>query len=183
MSSLAEKLLAIHGALDATDIPHAFGGALALAWCTQRARATIDIDINIFIPSDEAEDALQSLPDEVQWTPADVEVVLRDGQVRVWWDITPIDVFTNTTEFHETVAANIVWHEFVGVSVPFLSCTDLGVFKAFSNRTKDFADIEEMIADGTMDGDRVIGSLVRYLGAIDDRIERLRSLLPPAVST
>jgi len=33
------------GALDDADVPHAFGGALALAWCTQRARGTIDIDL------------------------------------------------------------------------------------------------------------------------------------------
>ena len=36
-------------ALDDARIPHAFGGALALAWCTQRARGTIDIDVNVFV--------------------------------------------------------------------------------------------------------------------------------------
>ena len=45
-TSLADKIVAIHQALDAAQLPHAFGGALALAWCTQRARGTIDIDVN-----------------------------------------------------------------------------------------------------------------------------------------
>jgi hypothetical protein len=30
--SLADKIVAVHRALDAADLPHAFGGALALAW-------------------------------------------------------------------------------------------------------------------------------------------------------
>jgi len=60
--------------------------------------------------------------------------------------------------------------------VPFLSCTDLAVFKAFFNRTRDWADLEEMAEIGTLDLDRLIGVLVRYVGATDERIERLRSL-------
>src|SRR5437773_11210415 len=49
MTGLADKILAIHDAFDAVRLPHAFGGALALAWCTERARGTIDIDVNIFV--------------------------------------------------------------------------------------------------------------------------------------
>ena len=48
MSSLAEKIVAIDHTLTESGIDHAFGGALALAWCTRRARGTSDIDINIF---------------------------------------------------------------------------------------------------------------------------------------
>ena len=51
----AGKILALHGALDAAGLPHAFGGALALAWCTERARGTIDIDLNVFVAADQAE--------------------------------------------------------------------------------------------------------------------------------
>ena len=46
---IVEQILAIHGALGDARLPHAFGGALALAWCTQRARGTIDIDVNVFV--------------------------------------------------------------------------------------------------------------------------------------
>ena len=61
--------------------------------------------------------------------------------------------------------------------MPFLSCGDLAVFKAFFNRTKDWADLEEMAAAGTLDLDRVLGVLVRYLGADDERVDRLTALL------
>jgi hypothetical protein len=49
--SLPEKIVAIDEAL--AEIPHAFGGALALAYYAE-PRATVDIDINVFIPATEA---------------------------------------------------------------------------------------------------------------------------------
>jgi len=174
--SLADQLLAIHRSLETAAVPHAFGGALALAWCTQQARATIDIDVNVFVPPERAEDVLAAMPVEVRWTEADVATVERDGQVRVWWDETPVDVFTNTTAFHEEVGERIRWEEFAGASVPFLDCRDLAVFKAFFDRTRDWADLEAMVEAGTLDVDGVVGVLARHLGNEDHRIERLLSL-------
>jgi hypothetical protein len=179
MTGLPEKILAIDRALGDAGIPHAFGGALALAWCTQRARGTIDIDVNIFCGLDRVRDVFAALPDGVRWSEPDVERTEADGQVRLWWDATPVDVFLNTTEFHEQAAARTRLEQFAGAEVPFLSCTDLAVFKAFFNRTKDWADLEEMAEVGTLDLDRLVGVLVRYLGAADERIERLRSLARP----
>ncbi|MBI2708979.1 MAG: hypothetical protein HYX34_04715 [Actinobacteria bacterium] len=171
------KILALHAGLDSAAVPHAFGGALALAWCTQRARGTIDIDLNVFVDVALAGDVLRCFPDAVAWTPADVAAIERDGQTRLWWDATPVDVFLNTTEFHAQAAERARVERFAGVDVPFLSCADLAVFKAFFNRTKDWADLEEMAGAGTLDADAVLGALVRYLGPTDERIERLRSLV------
>lgn len=176
MSGLPDKIVAVHRALDRADIAHAFGGALALAWCTERARGTIDIDVNIFAGVDHVAAVLAALPAGVVWSDDDRRLLERDGQVRLWWDTTPIDIFLNTTDFHEQAAQRARWEPFAGVDVPFLSCADVAVFKAFFNRTKDWADLEEMQAAGTLDLDRVIGVLVRYLGADDDRIERLVAL-------
>ncbi len=179
MTTLVEKIVAIDLALEEAAVPHAFGGALALAWCTQRARGTIDIDVNVFLTDDRAADVLASLPDAVAWGEIDLEQLRSDGQVRVWWEGTPVDVFLNTTEFHEGVASRARRETFAGREVPFLGCSDLAVFKAFFDRTKDWADLEEMAAAGTLDVDRVLGVLVRYLGTDDERIERLRSLVAP----
>ena len=57
--------MAVHRALDNAALPHAFGGALALAWCTQRARGTIYIDVNVFVPVARVGDLLAALPAEV----------------------------------------------------------------------------------------------------------------------
>ena len=174
--SLADQIVAVHRSLDAAGVPHAFGGALALAWCTQQARATIDIDVNVFVPPDDAEAVLTALPDEVAWTEVDVAAIERDGQVRVWWDETPVDVFTSTTAFHEEVGSRIRREPFAGDELPFLDCRDLAVFKAFFDRTKDWADLEAMAEAGSLDVAGVVGILARHLGADDQRIERLLAL-------
>jgi hypothetical protein len=176
VASLVEKIVDIHVALDDARIPHAFGGALALAWCTQRARGTIDIDLNVFVDRSRTTQLLASLPHGVAWSDADRALIVRDGQVRLWWGETPVDVFLNTTEFHEQVASRCRQEPFAGVDVPFLACVDLAVFKAFFDRTKDWADLEEMASAGTLDTDRVAGILARYLGATDPRITRLRAI-------
>ena len=100
----------------------------------------------------------------------------NDGQTRLWWGSTPVDLFLNTTAFHDQAAFRAQLHPFAGRELPFLDCADLAVFKVFFNRTKDWADLEEMAAAGTLELDRVIGVIVHYLGTDDERIERLRQL-------
>jgi len=174
--SLADKIVAVHLALDAARLPHAFGGALALAWCTRRARGTIDIDVNVFIPAPRTGDLLAALPPDVVATDTAVEQLESDGQARLWWANTPVDVFLDTTPFHADVGERIRWEPFVGHDVPFLVCRDLAVFKAFFDRTKDWADLEEMQTAGTLDIEAVAGVLVHYLGPDDPRITRLLTL-------
>ena len=179
LPGLPGKIVAVHRALDEAGLAHAFGGALALAWCTQRARGTIDIDVNVFVPADRAEAVVAAMPDGVEATDDQLDRLRRDGQVRLWWGTTPVDVFLDTTEFHVKAAGRARWEDFGGHQLPFLACTDLAVFKAFFDRTKDWADLEEMVAAGALDVDRTIGVLVRYLGPDDHRIARLAALAPP----
>lgn len=173
---LPAKIIAVHDALTAADLPHAFGGALALAWCTQRARGTIDIDVNAFVPTARAPDLLAALPGEVAVADHDRHHLIRDGQARLWWSHTPIDVFLDTTPFHQAVGERIRWEPFGDRPLPFLACRDLAVFKAFFDRTKDWADLEEMHAAGTLDVEAVAGVLARYLGPDDHRLARLLDL-------
>jgi hypothetical protein len=176
LTGLPRKIVAVHRALVAAGFAHAFGGALALAWCTERARGTIDIDVNVFVPAARAAEVVATLPRGVTATPVQLDALQRDGQVRLFWDGTPVDVFLDTTEFHEQAAARARWEDFGGEQLPFLACADLAVFKAFFDRTKDWADLEEMAAVGALDVDRVLGVLVRYLGADDHRVARLTRL-------
>jgi hypothetical protein len=176
VTGLTERILALHEALQAAALPHAFGGALALAWCTRRARGTIDIDVNLFVTVDDLDRVLAALPGGVRVSTRDRSLLRREGQARVWWERTPLDLFLNTTGFHETVASRVRWERFAGSRLPFLACEDLAVFKAFFNRTKDWADLEEMHAAGTLDRDRVAAVIREYLGADDQRLERLEAL-------
>jgi hypothetical protein len=179
MSALADKIVAIHQSLVVARLPHAFGGALALAWCTQRARGTIDIDVNVFIGVDQVDLLLAALPGPVRREEADRDLLVRDGQARLWWGTTPVDVFLSTTPYHAEVALRARREHFNGHDIPFLACTDLAVFKAFFDRTKDWADLEEMAGAGTLDRERVIGVLAEHLGLDDPRVAKVLAL-PPA---
>lgn len=174
---LADRIVAIHRALADAGVPHAFGGALALAWCTERARATIDIDLNVFVAHADADPALDALPPGVDIGAADRAAVAVDGQARLWWDSVPVDIFFDTSPFHGEAARRARTEVFGGAeAVPFLACRDLAVFKAFFDRTKDWADLEEMAAAGTLDIPAVATELVRHLGADDPRVGRLLAL-------
>jgi hypothetical protein len=177
MTGLPEKMVAVHEHLRDAGIDHAFGGALALAWCTQQARGTIDLDVNVFAGPDRTDEALAALPRGVVASAEDRRLLQRDGQARLWWGTTPVDVFLNTTPFHEEVSARVRWEPFAGVELPFLACEDLAVFKAFFNRTKDWADLEAMQEAGTLDVPAVVGVLATFLGSDDERIARLLTLV------
>jgi hypothetical protein len=87
--TLASKVAAVDRAL--AEIPHAFGGALALAYDAE-PRATIDVDLNLFVGTDRFDDVARALaPLGVAISdPAIAELVDRDGQVRVWWDLVAV---------------------------------------------------------------------------------------------
>ena len=174
---LANKIVTLHQVLSEAKLPHAFGGALALAWCTERARGTIDIDVNIMVPVTEFESVLAALPAQLTITKKSRTLLKNDGQVRLWWEKTPIDVFLNNTPFHESIGKRVRWEQFAGHSIPFLACQDIAVFKVFFNRTKDWADLEAMHAAGTLEISEVRAVLTEYLGADDERVLRLNTLV------
>ena len=179
---LIGKMLTLHEALAQPELPHAFGGALALAWCTGEPRATIDIDLNIFVGDQDMSAALACLPEQIEVSEEDRERLARDLQHRLWWDNTPVDVFFNSTDYHDEVAQRIRWQDFAGATLPFLSCLDLAVFKVFFDRTKDWADLEAMYEAGTLDAPRVSGIIAAYLGIDDPRLKRLADLVQSASS-
>jgi hypothetical protein len=176
VTSLAEKVIALHRALDAAALPHAFGGALALAWCTRQPRGTSDIDVNVFVPTSSVRPVLDALPPPVEKTRSDAARLRRDGQARLHWGTTPVDIFLNTTPFHEAAMLRAALEPFEGEMVPFLACSDLAVFKAFFDRRRDWADIEDMLAARSLDVDAVAAVLAQHLGADDNRIATLRSI-------
>lgn len=172
MPTFVEKILATHEELERHGVRHAFGGAIALGYHVESPRATSDIDVNITAPTDQAASVLAALPRDVAWTSADTAQIQRDGQVRVFWDTTPVDLFFPQDALHDLVAERVEAVPFADTTIPVLSATDLTIFKALFDRTKDWADIEEMLAYGEVDVDDVRSWLVRLLGADDPRVGR-----------
>ncbi|UUY05291.1 hypothetical protein LRS13_07155 [Svornostia abyssi] len=171
--TLREKLVAIHRALDAAALPHAFGGAIALAYATLDPRGTSDIDVNVFSDAADAAHVLDALPREISSPPGVVDALVRDGQARLWWDETPVDLFLDTVPLHADAAAHRREVPFAGTTIPVLGPVELAVFKATFDRTKDWADIEAMLAARTLDPEEVRIALSDLLPHGDQRFARL----------
>jgi hypothetical protein len=178
LSELVEKLFAIHDSLTKASVPHAFGGAIALAYCVEEPRGTRDLDVNIFVDANRAKSTLACLPPGVKIRGKDVAKVERDGQARLDWDGTPIDVFLNNVPLHQAVAGAVVWVPLEGREVPVLDCASLAIFKAFFDRTKDWADMEAIAQATPEDIEIAAATIADLVGPEDPAVKRLESLIP-----
>jgi pimeloyl-ACP methyl ester carboxylesterase len=172
----AERVVAVHRSLSAGGIGHGFGGAIALAYAVNEPRATVDIDINVAGDPADPRDVLEALPSGVAWSTTDVRVIKRDGQVRLWWDDTAVDLFFPQHELHGVVAGRYRLVPFADVTIPVLSPTDLVIFKSLFNRTKDWADIEAVLRAGTADVPEALRWIARIAGAESPSFRRLDAL-------
>ncbi len=175
--SLPDKVVAIHEALSAAKIPHAIGGALALAYYAE-PRATIDVDLNLFIPVTRWREAIEALVElGIQTTDLDSSALERDGQCRLWWGDNPVDLFFAYDAIHDAMRDETRRVPFAGAKIPILAPEHLAVCKAMFDRRKDWLDIEKMmIAGDDFDLEAVEGWLRRMVGRQDARLERLAEL-------
>jgi len=174
-----EKIVAIECALGAAGIPHAFGGANALAYYGT-PRATADIDLNVFVPAKRATEVLDVLAGLGVSTsnPQIAEHIERDGQVRVFWEKTPLDLFFSYDALHDSSMQRRRRVDFGDDTIFVLSAEDLMVYKLIFNRDKDWRDIAEMVfaSEGNLDFDYVRGWLARIVSAdspVPGRFERI----------
>jgi hypothetical protein len=177
MLTLAQRVLAIEGAL--SDVPHAFGGALALAYYAE-PRATIDIDLNVFVPTERFSEVAGPLVQlgAAADDPSIAALVRRDGQVRVMWDATPIDLFFSYDAFHDAAGAARHLVPFGDGTIPILAADHLIVCKAVFNRPKDWVDVDSMLAAETnIDAAEVLRWVARITGDEDPRYNRIAAVL------
>ena len=177
---LDEQIVAIELAFVGAGIPHAFGGAQALAYYGN-VRATHDIDVNVFVSAGEAERVLGVLGDlGARVGGANLRAqIARDGQTRVRWDGTPIDLFFSYDPLHESSLQRRCRVDFFGDFIHILSAEDLLLYKAAFDREKDWEDIAGMIYASP---ERLDFDYVRpYLGRIDSadghRLAKLEILI------
>jgi hypothetical protein len=176
-----ELIVSVHDHLDQAGIAHAFGGALALGYVAE-PRGTVDIDVNVFVPTarlDEVTTALEPAgfrpPGEVATGPPVAGIRFTHAS-----EPFPLDVFPSLDERYSDVERRVVRHPFGrGDDVlPFLSAEDLCVFKLALNRPRDWVDLAA-IAGGRpdLDLDVVTDLLVALRGpTMHPRVARLRAL-------
>jgi hypothetical protein len=175
--SLPEKVVVIHEALTDAKVPHALGGALALAYYAD-PRVTIDIDINVFVPTERWRDVVKALTEiGVSADRLDPSALERDGQCRLWWGDNAVDLFFAYDPIHDEMRGESRRVPFGEVTISILSPEHLAVCKAMFDRQKDWIDIEQMlIAGDNLDLDKIEKWLVLMVGDSDHRVERLRAL-------
>lgn len=178
LDGLAGRIVAVHELLDSMQVTHQFGGAVALAWY-RNPRATTDVDLNVTVFPEDAEPVLGALAHlGVTVSPADRVAISRDGQARLDWDGSYLDIFFATLDLHQEMAERSRQVSFGPVQIPILSPEHLIVCKVVFDRPKDWLDVEEMIAWGTaIDEAEVLGWVQEILGRASEQHTRLAALL------
>jgi hypothetical protein len=142
-------------------------------------RGTVDVDMNVFVDESRADDVLAALPPDIKCSAADRALLIRDGQVRLRWGRTPIDLFLATHPFHHEAATAARMVPMGDRTLPVLSCRHLAVFKTMFARGKDFVDLADMVEANSFDValtrsdiEKLLGSdapeLDEFDGAVDD---------------
>lgn len=182
--SLIDLVVTVHGRLAEAAVPHAFGGALALAYVAE-PRGTVDIDVNVFAPVEEIDVALAALApvgllpeqDRADWLP------IAGIRLREQAEPFPVDVFPALDPAYQAIQDRVVEHPFGpgAALLPFLSAEDLTLFKLSFGRPKDWVDITAIAtAAPDLDVDYIERQLVHLRGpSMYPRVARLRSLLRP----
>lgn len=187
--TLDEKIVRIDVALAGAGVDHAFGGALALAYYAE-PRATIDVDVNVFVTPGRGGrtlDALTALGATIERRAA-LQLAKRDGQVRVRWGRTPIDLFFAYDPFHAACRDARRRVPFGDTTIPILGPEHLIVCKTVFDRRKDWLDIEQILflQVAALDRGEVVRWVDRLIGTDDRRAQRVIRLMnrilgaPPA---
>ncbi|HVE46659.1 MAG TPA: hypothetical protein VNA57_07930 [Acidimicrobiales bacterium] len=178
--SVAGLVVALHDHFAGRRVPHAFGGALALNYYAE-PRGTIDVDVNLFVPLDDAPAVIENLsplglrpdPDDTTRAPvAGMRLLGHHGEVA--------DLFFSVDEHYAEVARRVRRFPFGSPPrrLPFLSAEDLVVFKLSFNRDKDWVDIRQLFVAGTsIDLDYVERQVIALRGpTMHPRVARLRAM-------
>jgi hypothetical protein len=172
-------LISVHRALDAAEIEHCIGGAVALAVHAE-PRFTADIDLNVMADPQDPGSLLGCLPSDLDIHRSAAREIERDGQTRLMWrnPATPLDLFLpQHPSYHQLVNDRAVLWDFAGVEIKVMTATDLMVFKMLFDRAKDWVDIESLLEVGAGDPQEAAHWIRQFLGAEDHRLTRLEELI------
>jgi hypothetical protein len=171
-STLPEKIVAVHERLAEAKVEHAFGGALALAYYAE-PRATDDIDINVFLAPQAFPTVQEALAPLGIRDDIDLAALERDGQCRLSWGRTPIDLFFAYDEIHQAMRREARLLPFGDSRLPILAPEHLVTCKAIFDRPKDWLDIEQvLVCVEDLDIAEVRAWLDRIVGEDDPRRQR-----------
>lgn len=175
-STAAEVARAIADALEEHGFRYAIGGAIALGYHAP-PRATIDVDVNVFIDPAEGFDAVLRALSGVGFEPDEpIEAARRraveDGQFRGWIAGLRVDVFVPAVPFYAQLEQRRRRVPLLERPLWIVGAEDLVILKMMFFRRKDLADVEEVLKEQGESFDRayVRAALVELVGADDERV-------------
>ncbi|HUB98651.1 MAG TPA: hypothetical protein VMS11_02385 [Solirubrobacterales bacterium] len=171
---LPEKVVAIDRALTEAGVPHAIGGAIALAYYAE-PRATADIDVNVFVPTEGwpgVFDSLSPLDIDIE---TDLSALRRAGEAELGWDPNPVHLFFSLDNLHRAMREAIREVPFAGTTIPLVAPEHLVVRKVLLGRDKDWLDVEQiLVAANPLDLAEIELWLENLAEAGYSKLERLR---------
>jgi hypothetical protein len=183
IESAAEVARALADALQRQALPYAIGGAIALGYYAV-PRATVDVDVNVFIaPASELERVLAVLA-QVGFVPNESLPALRkraieEGQFRGAVRGLRVDVFVPAIPYYEELARRTREVTLLGRPATILGPEDLVVLKMMFFRRKDLADVEALLREqgAALDRGFVRETLVELVGAEDERVSTFDTIV------
>jgi hypothetical protein len=166
----------IADALERDELPYAIGGAIALGFYTA-PRATIDVDVNIFVSPDTQLSAALAALGHAGFVPQSDSATLRaqaasEGQFRGTVAGLRVDVFVPAIAYYAELATRRRQVSLLKRPAWILGADDLMVLKLMFFRRKDLADIESLLRDqgSAVDRQFVRAKLVELVGKDDERL-------------
>ncbi len=151
------EVLAVHRALAQAGIPHAVGGAIALAHYAA-PRPTPDIDVNVFVPPTRRPEVDAAL----------AHLAHRDQ----------VHLFFSEDALHEVMPVWVREVPFAGETIPLVAPEHLIVRKAMLGRPKDWLDIEAILtATESLDLAEIESWATRLAAPDDPRVTKLHQLI------
>jgi predicted nucleotidyltransferase len=181
-ATAAEVARAVADALERHGLPYALGGAIALGFYAA-PRATVDVDVNVFVPpADELPRALAALAD-AGFTPDEDERRLQaranaEGQFRGSIGGMRVDVFVPAIAYYAQLASRRREVTLLGRRLWIVGPEDLVVLKMMFFRRKDLADVEAILRDqqSSLDRQFIRRHLIELVGAEDERLVALDTI-------
>lgn len=182
LPTAAELARQVADALERASISYAIGGAIALAYYAP-PRATVDVDLNVFVPPAQGLSKVLDVLASVGFVPEEPLDALQrraetDGQFRGRAQGLRIDVFVPALPFYAELESRRRLVELAERPIWVLGAEDLVVLKMMFYRRKDLADVEAVLRDQgpQLDRSAIRERLSGLVGADDERLRELDSI-------
>lgn len=176
LQTAAEIARSLADVLEEEGLAYAIGGAIALGYHST-PRATIDVDLNIFVdPVEGLSRALAVLARAGFETDGGIQALARqaaeEGQFRGRASGMRIDVFVPAIPYYAELETRACTVSLMGRPLRILGATDLAVLKLMFFRRKDLADVEALLRspEAKLDRSFVRAKLASLAGEESERV-------------